>query len=78
MKIELPDDVLAQSHLTEHQLKLELALFLYQKNILTLESAARFAELDTHSFQSALGANKIPMHYNQQDLEDDLKTLNEP
>ena len=78
MKIEIPDDVLLQSNLGEAELKVELALFLYQKNIMTLESASHFAGVDSHSFQKMMGANKIAIHYTQQDLDDDLKTLDEP
>ena len=77
MKIEIPDNILLQSNLTEHDLRVEMALFLYQKNILSLESASHFAGVDTYSFQKILGANKIPMHYTQQDLDDDLNILNE-
>lgn len=76
-EIEIPDDVLLRSNLSEPELKLELALFLYQKNILTLESASHFAGLDSYSFQKNLGTHKIPIHYTQQDLDDDLKILNE-
>jgi len=53
-------------------------LFLYQKDILTHESASHFAGIDTYQFQKELGANKIPVHYSQKDLDDDLHTLNEP
>ena len=78
MKIEIPDDVLLRGNLSHAQLKLELALFLYQKDILSLEAASHFAELDSYSFQKSLGEHKIPMHYTQQDLDDDLQILNEP
>lgn len=78
MKFEIPDDVLTASHLNEQEFKLQLALFLYQKNALTLESASRFAELDSYEFQKQLGVNKIPVHYTRKDFEDDLRLLNEP
>lgn len=78
MKIEIPDNVLAESNLSEQQLRTELAMYLYQKNILTLESASHFAGVNSYSFQKMLGANKIPMHYTQQDLDEDLRILNEP
>ncbi len=78
MKIEIPNDVLERSHLSENELRLELGLFLYQKNIFTLESASKFAGMDSHQFQKKLGENKIPVHYSIKDFEDDLRTLNEP
>ncbi len=78
MRIEIPDTILLQSHLSEQQFRVQLALFLYQRNFLTLESASHLAEMDSYQFQKELGANKIPVHYTQKDFEDDLHTLNEP
>ena len=53
-------------------------LSIYQKNIFSLESASKFAGLDSYIFQKKLGAKKIPVHYTKQDLEDDLLIVNEP
>ncbi len=78
MKIEIPNDALKRGNLSENQLRLELALFLYQKNIFTLEAASKFAEMDSSQFQKKLGEHKIPVHYSIKDFEDDLRTLNEP
>jgi predicted HTH domain antitoxin len=78
MKLDIPDDILLKSHLNEQEFKIQLALFLYQRNALTLESASHFAEIDSYDFQKKLGENKIPVHYTQRDFEDDLSMLNEP
>ncbi len=78
MKIEIPNDAIKRSNLSEQELRLELALFLFQKNIFTLESASKFAGIDSYRFQKLLGANKIPIHYSLDDFKDDLRTLNEP
>lgn len=78
MKIEIPNEVLQRSNLSEGALRLEFALFLYQRNIFTLESASKFAGIDSYQFQKKLGENKIPVHYTVKDFEDDVRTLNEP
>ena len=78
MKIEIPNDALKSGNLSENQLTLELALFLYQKNIFTLETASKFAKMDSSLFQKKLGEHKIPVHYSINDFEYDLRTLNEP
>lgn len=78
MKVEIPDDVLLNSNLSEEEMKLQLAIFLFSKNIFTTESASHFAGMDSYSFQKKLGENKIPVHYSLKDFEDDLRTLNEP
>ena len=77
MKIEIPNDALNRANLTEDELRLELALFLYEKNIFTLESASKFAQLDSYLFQKKLGERKIPVHYTLDDFHDDLSTVNE-
>jgi len=78
MKIEFPDDILKNGHLSEQEFKTQLALFLYQKNLFTLETASHFAEIDSYQFQKKLGENKIPIHYTFRDFEDDLNIVNEP
>jgi len=78
MKIEIPNDALKRSSMSEKELRLELALFLFKKNIFTVETASKFAEMDSYEFQKKLGERKIPMHYTLRDLEDDVRTVNEP
>lgn len=75
MKIEFPDDILKNGHLSEQEFKTQLALFLYQKNLFTLETASHFAELDSYQFQKKLSENKIPIHYTFGDFEDDLSVV---
>ncbi len=78
MNIEIPNEVLERNNLSEKELKLELALFLFKRNIFTLESASKFAELDSYQFQKKLGEHKIPIHYSLKDFKDDLGIVNEP
>lgn len=78
MKIEIPNEFLERSNMSEEEFRLELALFLYSRNILTVESASKFAGMDSYMFQKVLGEKKIPVHYTLTDFEDDLQTLNEP
>lgn len=78
MKIEIPNDALKRSSMSEKELRLELALFLFKKNIFTVESASKFAEMDSYEFQKKLGEHKIPIHYTLRDFEDDIRTVNEP
>ena len=75
MLIEIPDNILNKSNLSEHEIKIEFALILYEKNIFTLEQASKFAELDTFEFQKLTGERKIPIHYSESDFNDDLETI---
>ena len=77
MTIQISDLILEKCAFTPEEVKLEIALVLYAKEILTLEQASKVAELDQLSFQQVLGERNIPMHYSKEDLDDDLKTLAE-
>ena len=46
MPVTIPDEVLAAAHLSESELKRELALALFQQGRLTLAQASRIAEVD--------------------------------
>jgi predicted HTH domain antitoxin len=75
MIITIPDDVLKHSNISERQLLLELAVYLYSKKILTIGQARKLAKLDLIAFQKQLAQRKININYTIQDLEKDLKNL---
>jgi len=77
MTLTIPDDVLAAAHLTEEQLKRELALALFREERLTLAQAARLAEMDQLAFQGLLADRDIPIHYGVEEFHEDLRTLDE-
>lgn len=77
MIIEIPDQVLNKLPISREEVKLEVAVALYAKSILTLEQASKIADLDQLLFQQVLGKRKIPLHYSVKDFEDDLNTLSE-
>lgn len=61
--------------LKDQQIRLELALVLFQSEKITLGRAAHFAGLHQYEFQKELSKRKIPIHYDLVDLEEDLNTL---
>lgn len=75
MTLTLPDDLLSAAHLTEDQLLVELAVALFQQERITFGRAARLAGLPQLDFQRVLAHRRIPLHYDQQDLEEDLIRL---
>jgi predicted HTH domain antitoxin len=75
MTLNISDQVLQASGLTEEELTLEIAVALYQREILSLGKAADFAGLHRMAFQAALYKRKVPINYDIEDLEDDLETL---
>jgi predicted HTH domain antitoxin len=77
MRIEVPDQLLSQSHLSERDLKIELAVLFYQRNTFTLGQGSAFAGIHQVEFQKILSERKINLHYDIDDLRDDMKFVNE-
>ena len=75
MIIEIPDEIVAHAPLSEREIKIEILAFLYQKRVLTLEKASRLAGVTRLDFQHILAARSIPIHYDIEDVEMDLRHL---
>ena len=78
MPVVVPDDVLRAAHISERELKQELALTLYQQERLTLSQASRLAEATPLAFQALLAERKIPVHYGLDEFREDIQTLGQP
>ena len=77
MPVTIPDDVLAAAHISEPELKRELALTLFEQDRLTLAQASRFAEIGQLAFQALLADRRIPIHYGVKEFQEDLRTVGE-
>ncbi|MCS6909748.1 MAG: UPF0175 family protein [Anaerolineales bacterium] len=75
MSVVIPDEVLHTANMTAAELKLELAVLLFEKNKLTLGQASRLAGMPQLQFQLVLASRRIPVHYEVADLEMDVQTL---
>lgn len=75
MLLEIPDDILDQKEYTGTDLKLDVAVLLYQKKVITLARAARWVGMSRLSFQKILADRGIPLHYSLEDFETDLQSL---
>ena len=76
MLVYIPDTYLQEVQLTETKVKLELAVWLYQQEHLTMAQAARLAGLHRIQMQRELAQRKIPIHYGIEELKADMKKLN--
>lgn len=65
--LRLPPDNL------QAELKQEFALALYQRGILSSGKACELAEMKRWEWEELLGKRKIPRHYTEDDLEQDLE-----
>ncbi len=75
MPVTIPDEVLMAAHLSEPELKQELAVALFRQERLTLGQASRFAEMTQLAFQALLAERQIPIHYGVKEFREDLQTL---
>lgn len=75
MSVTIPDSVLHATRMSETEMRQEIAVLLYQKEKLTTEQAARLAEMDRVDFQHLLASRGITVHYDVEEYEQDLKTL---
>jgi predicted HTH domain antitoxin len=75
MPLNISDEVLAVAHISEPELKQELALTLFQQERLTLAQASRFAEMSLLAFQALLAEREIPVHYGVEEFREDLRSV---
>jgi predicted HTH domain antitoxin len=73
--LELPSDVLLATRLTTSELKVELAVHLFEQGKLSLGKACDLANMDIWQFMQLLGARGITAHYDIEEYEEDLDTL---
>lgn len=72
MTLEISDSILRQIQLDEKDLRIEIAMLLFQKYQLSFGQARRLSGLDVIAFQQILATNEIPLHYDIEDFERDM------
>ena len=77
MSVVISDEVLQASRLTAFELKLEIAVMLFQKEKLSLGQASRLAAMDQLEFQHLLASRKLSVHYDVANFDEDVKTLSQ-
>jgi predicted HTH domain antitoxin len=75
VNLEIPDNVLRATKMSPEELRVEIAVMLFEKEKLTLGQAARFASMSPPDFQHLLGRRKISLHYGVEELLEDAETL---
>lgn len=73
MTLTLKEEIVRSARLTETEMTLELAVALFQQDRLTLAQAASLANLPQLDFQRILGARRIPVHYEIEAMEQDVR-----
>ena len=74
MTLEISEEIVSTSHLTLEEVRLGLAIWLFQEKQVSLGKCAQVAGLHKVLFQKELAKRKIPVHYTEEDFERDLKS----
>lgn len=77
MTITLPDNLRPLQGLSEKQVIEDLAVSFYAARRVTLVQPADLAGRNLFDFQALLRDRRIPLHYDESDLEQDLVALRE-
>mgnify|MGYP001179136372 CR=1 FL=1 len=73
----ITDDILRSTKLSEQEFKLEIAIALYEKGILSFGQARKLADMGYFEFEKLLFDRQVPLDYKSEDLESDMATLHE-
>lgn len=73
----IPEQILQSTRMSQEEMKAEIAVMLFQKMKLTLGQASELAGVSQLQFQHLLASRQIPVHYDIDDFEHDLRTLKE-
>jgi predicted HTH domain antitoxin len=73
MALVVTDEQLREVRVDEAEARLAMALRLFEDDRVTLGQAAILARLPQLKFQRELALRRIPLHYDMEDLEADLR-----
>jgi predicted HTH domain antitoxin len=77
LTIEVPRHLLRAARVTPDELKIELAVQLYQQRRLSIGLARELAGMSLWEFRQLLASRRISPHYDVADLDEDLLTWQE-
>lgn len=77
MQIAFPDELTQGLDLTPEHVRIDLAIGLYAERRVTLGRAAEIAGMLQAAFLRKLGELRIPMHYDLDELNEDLLVVKE-
>jgi predicted HTH domain antitoxin len=75
--VELPEIVKLPEDEIEERVKIELAIRLYERGILSFGQARKLAGLSKWEFLEILAREGKGIHYDEEELENDLKVVEE-
>lgn len=77
MGLIIPEEILKKAEISADELRIEIAVYLYDKEKLSFGQAKTLSNLDYIAFQKELSKRDVYIKYDIEDLENDLKNLNQ-
>ena len=77
MSLVISDDLVNASGFSENELLLEIVLMLFQQDKISLGKASELLGLHRVQFQKLIAERGICVHYDIEEFQEDLKTLEE-
>ena len=75
MSVVIPDRVLEASGLTEEEFLQEVVLMLFQQEKISIVTASNLLGMNVIQFQHLLASHHLCVHYDVEDLDNDVATL---
>ena len=75
MSVVIPDRVLEASGLTEEEFLQEVVLMLFQQEKISIGTASNLLGMNLIQFQHLIASHNLCVHYDVDDLEADVATL---
>ena len=72
--IHIPQRLLQAARATPDELRIELAVQLYQQRRLSIGHARELADMSLWEFRQLLASRHIPPHYDSSDLDEEMRT----
>jgi predicted HTH domain antitoxin len=80
-EIEIPNQVVRALGLIDKEvvdaIKKELAVYYFQRNLLSFGQARQLSALSVWDFMEVLRERRVPFHYTEAEYEEDSKTIEE-
>lgn len=75
MNITIPDEILTSAQMSVDDIKLELAILLYQQRKISTGKARRLAGMNLLEFRLEIASRGICVNYDIEDFQADIQTL---
>lgn len=75
MSVVIPDDIIQSIKMTEDELKLEIAIMLYEQQKISSGKVRAWTGLTVIEFQHELAKRGLYTNYDVEDFQSDIKTL---